>query len=623
MKFRYRTGIGLLALMVGTAALQIEPAVIRNLSLETASGSVRIGAVKVPLWSTAWAQSAGSFSLENVSFTFGKSTYELKRVDLSGVASSRAEIEALFASGASEPMAARLARINVRQIAIPEVTIKTRLRNGPGTTIYRNAVLSDVVAGRIGSATFETASLETSNKGVTVRATSGKGSAHDVDLGALANLYEMKAKTASEPMTRIYGDFAIENMDVSDSENIVGVKVARVSGRDFLARPTPDSWSSTETVLSELDGKEKLSPEESKRVLNMVADMLDAFQIGQIEMTGIEFRNPLKNAGNAAAPSGRIQRIAYAGASGQQPSDMRMEGFEVVDDDSKVKIGSLSLTGFSIAPTLEGLRALRDKSLEDLGAAEARSLIPTLGTLRVTDLDVDAPAADEKPGDRVRMTMGLLEVTADRPRNGIPTNIRFEQRNTSLKFDENSTEELAQQLRALGYKSLDASTVLAATWDEASSEIVIKEFSADAKDMGSVRMTGLIGNAGPDLFSTDEGTAAAALLGAKAKSASIVVENWGLLDRFLDMTAKENGTTPASLREMYSGATPLVLASMIGDSEQSRTLGKAIASFIKKPGRLTIEAQPKSPSGFGIMDAMLASDPKALLAKLKISAKAE
>lgn len=623
MKFCHRAGICLLALVAGTAALQVEPAVIRNLSLETASGHVSVGAVKVPFWSTAWAQSADSFSLENVSFTFGQLSYEMKRIDLSGATTPRAEIEALFASGSTEPVATRLARINAKQITIPEAKFKATLPGHTQSTTYKNIVLSDIVAGRIGDASFETASIETTDNGITLLASAGKGSAHDLDLGALANLYETKAKTASEPMTRIYGDFAIENIDISDSENLIGVKVAHVSGRDFLARPTPESWSGMEAVLSELDGKDDLSPEETKRLFTLIADMLDAFQIGQVEATGIEIKNPPKDGSKATAPIGRIERMAYTSGSGQQPSDMRMEGFEVVDDESKVKIGSLSLTGFSIAPTLDGLRALGGKSLEDLDMADARSLMPTLGTLRVTDLDVDAPAEDEKPTERVRMTMGLLEVTADKPRNGIPTNIRIEQRNTALSFDENSTEELAQQLRALGYTSLEASTVVAASWDEASSEIVIKEFSADAKDMGSVRMTGLIGNVSADLFSLDEGTAAAALLGSKAKSANIVIEDRGLLDRYLAMTAKDNGTTPAALKEMYAGAAPLVLSSMIGDSEQSRTLSKAIANFIKKPGKLTIEAKPKSASGFGIMDAMLISDPKALLTKLNVSAKAE
>jgi hypothetical protein len=145
----------------------------------------------------------------------------------------------------------------------------------------------------------------------------------------------------------------------------------------------------------------------------------------------------------------------------------------------------------------------------------------------------------------------------------------------------------------------------------------------DGKDMGSLRLTGLIGNVTPDLFSTDEATASAALISAKAKAANVMIENRGLVERYLAKTAKEESTTPEALQKMYSGAAPFVLSSMIGNSEQSRTLSQAIARFIEKPRKLTIDAQPKNPAGFGMMDVMLASDPKVLLSKLQITAKAE
>jgi hypothetical protein len=96
-----------------------------------------------------------------------------------------------------------------------------------------------------------------------------------------------------------------------------------------------------------------------------------------------------------------------------------------------------------------------------------------------------------------------------------------------------------------------------------------------------------------------------------------------LVERYLAKTAQEESTTPEALQKMYSGAAPLVLSSMIGNSEQSRALSQAISRFIEKPRKLTIDAQPKNPAGFGMMDVMLASDPKVLLSKLQITAKAE
>ena len=107
MKLLHRCGVCALALVAGAAALQFEPTAVRNLVFENGGQRLTVGAVKVPLWSAAFAQSADSFSLENVSFTFAGATYDIKRVDLSGVTSTRAEIEALVSSSSSEAMMRR------------------------------------------------------------------------------------------------------------------------------------------------------------------------------------------------------------------------------------------------------------------------------------------------------------------------------------------------------------------------------------------------------------------------------------------------------------------------------------------------------------------------------------
>ena len=90
-------------------------------------------------------------------------------------------------------MAARLAKINAKRIEIPEAKVKLTLPSETQATTYRNTVLSDIVGGRIGSAAFEAAGVEISNKDGTILASVGRSSVNDRDVGALANLYETKA----------------------------------------------------------------------------------------------------------------------------------------------------------------------------------------------------------------------------------------------------------------------------------------------------------------------------------------------------------------------------------------------------------------------------------------------
>ncbi len=625
MRLLHRCGVCALALVAGAAALQFEPTAFRNLVFENGGQRASIGAVKVPLWSAAFAQSAGSFSLENVSFTFGGAAYDIKRIDLSGVTSTRAEIEALLSSSSSEPMMGRLARINARQISIPETSVKQQFGTDTLTVSYRNMILTDIAGGRIASATVEATAAESKNAEITVLVGIGRTTVSDMDIGALANLYETKAENTSAPLSRIYGAFSVENMDVTDSKEGVNFKIARLSGRDFLARPTKDTWGGTGPLLAELGEKGKLAPDDVSRVAALYADLMSAFDMGLVEATGIEIKaSPDKSKGKDSV--GRISRIAYTGSMGSQPADFRLEGMDFGNGDNRVKIAAISLTGFSIAPTLEGLRGLQGKTPDQFDQATVRSLIPTLGTLRISGVDLDVlddKAKGEKKPERVRFTVRDYAVTADKPVNGIPTNIRVEQSNVAFRLPQNSDEALVKEIAALGYTTLDASSLVAATWNEAANEIALKEVSVQAQDMGRVSLTGLVGNATRDLFSADNGTALAAAVGAKAKSVDLVIEDKGLLSRYLAKAAKEQKTSPESLRRIYAGAAPTVIASLIGDSEQAKTLGQAVARFIAQPGKLTISAQPKNPSGFGVMDLMLASDPKDILPKLNITAKTE
>jgi hypothetical protein len=365
--------------------------------------------------------------------------------------------------------------------------------------------------------------------------------------------------------------------------------------------------------------KDELSSEDQARLLPAIVDFIDAFQIGQLEASGIEAASK----GNDSPSLLRIGRVAYSGETNSQPSDMRMDGIEFSEKDNRIKIETSSLTGFSYRQTLDGLRNLQGKAIDEIDLATIRTLIPTLGTLRISGLDIDALVQESDKAEWFKLTSEDFSVTADRPINGIPTNLRIAQRHAVIPLAANSADDLVKELVALGYGTLDASYTVSATWNEGSSEILLKEVFLQGLDMGTVSLTGTIGNVNKDLFSADEATAAAALVGAKATTARVTIEDDGLLMRYLSGAAKEQKTTPENLRQMYAGAAPFVLSSILGNSEQAKTLGQAVSQFIAKSGKLTVEAQPKNPSGFGVMDAVLASDPKALLQKLNISAKVE
>lgn len=617
MRLLHRSGVCALALLAGTAALQFEPAVVRDLVVGSDGRHLSVGAIRVPLWSAALAQTPETFSLENVRFSFGSATYEAKRIDLAGVTSSRADIEALLSSSSSQPFAERLAKVSARQISIPE--LKVRQTIGPETqeTTHRNVVLTDIVQGRIGQAAAETTGAEISDGKTTFSVSYGRMTVGDVDLPTFTRLYETKASDASAPLTRIHGAFSIDDINLVDKDG-ASLKFARVVGRDFMARPTKDSWAGTTELFAQLGAKSELTADEEARFVSVLAEFLTAFDIGFVEASGFELKDMSEGS------TGRIRRLAYTAATGSQPADARAEGFEVADKNGAVRIETLSLTGFSIKPTLEALKSTSPEALRQFDPTAMRALLPTLGTLRVAGVDIDTLNKDEgRKSERVKATVGEFEFTADQPFKAVPTNIRLGFRNLAMALPAGSQEDGIKDLIALGYQNLDLSFMLAASWNEVTSELTLREVSAEGRDMGSVNLTGVLSNVSRDVFDPDTAVASVALVDAKAKSVDLTVQNAGLFERYLNKTAKEQKTTPESLRRTYGTAAAVAIPAIIGNSDQAKTLSQAIARFIAKPGRLTINAQAKDANGLGVADLMTLTEPADALRKLNITAKVE
>jgi hypothetical protein len=250
-------------------------------------------------------------------------------------------------------------------------------------------------------------------------------------------------------------------------------------------------------------------------------------------------------------------------------------------------------------------------------------LLPTWGTMHISGVDIDVPADKGKKGERAKFGWKDFELTADKPFNGIPTNVRIGLQNLAMELPPNSDEEGIRDLIALGYKNIDLSFLLSALWNSGTEELSIRETSLRGQDMGSITMTGLLGGVTKDIFDSDTAIASVALVGARAKSLDVTIENKGLFERYLANAAKEQKTKPESLRATYGTAAALALPSIIGTSEQAKAVSQAVARFIAKPGRLTINAKAKDPAGLSLSDIIALPEPADAFAKLNVTAKAE
>ena len=93
---------------------------------------------------------------------------------------------------------------------------------------------------------------------------------------------------------------------MTDEAGNYNIQVARLNGRDIMARPTRDSWNGTLAAIDELARKGETTPEEQTRLMHIAADLLGAFDAGLVEATGVTFKADRKE--NKA--TGSIARVS-------------------------------------------------------------------------------------------------------------------------------------------------------------------------------------------------------------------------------------------------------------------------------------------------------------------------
>ncbi|HEX5867409.1 MAG TPA: hypothetical protein VFY72_06840 [Beijerinckiaceae bacterium] len=619
---RRRGGAALAALsVIAVAASGLSSPHVSDLRLSTPEGALEIGAVRTnATWLGVALAQAADLTLENVTFAAAGATYRLPRVVFSGSSLSRADLVALF--DAREAAGARLARLSAREVSIPELRIEQASTGGRQITVYRDLVARDITGGRIASLTSGGATLEmTGAKAGMAKGSAGAMVVRSLDLAYAAELYGRTASPTAAART-VYASFALDDLAVSEP-NGAEVRIARLSGTDFKARPSATSWGDSMRILGEAQDIENASPAERSRLFGILADLFESFELGSTEATGIEMRN----ARAKEQPVGRIARLAVVGGGARQPAEARAEGLEIVSSNGTARIEAIAFAGFSMTDALKGLA---ERPADKLDPADLRKLVPLIGTIRFTGLDVDAKYADLANGsskaagpDAIRFGIRGIEMTADKPIDGVPTNLRLAFENVTFAVPPNAQDDGLKTLAALGYGALDLSLVTAASWNEAGNELVVREVSVSGADMGSAVLRGVLADVGRDVINLDSAVAAAALVGARARNLHLTLENKGLFERVIASESRKAKKSPEELRREYGMAAAIAVPAMLGNAPAARTLGQAVARFVAKPGRLTISMTAKDPAGLGIADLAATPEPAAILDKLEITATAE
>ena len=594
-------------------------------AIRTDRGLLGIAAAQVPTLQQGLGRAlqgigAGeTVTLDDVTLDLGFATYRMPKVEVSGSSLSRAELMGLFDKNASEPLAARVGRLSAKEIRVPELVIEQTFANQRQTTRYRN-----ISRHRRRQGPHRERDERKRHHGDEGRQEPGLGHHGPPDD------HRCRRGRGGPHLRREGGDAgrdeeALWRLLPREPRHRPGRSGRSSRSRGYPARtsrraPTKSSWMETLKAFASVEDLEKASSAEQPRVFGAIADVFDAMEIGLVEATGIEIMPP-KEKGKEA---GRIARIAYSGGGGK-PADMRMERFEIATDQGRAKIDLIAFTGFSFTGTFKGLRDLEGKPAKDLDMASLRQLIPTIGTIRISGVDFDMPDSDKKGPvlENIKFSVKDMEVTADQPLNGIPTNLRVGVDSFRFAIPPGVTEDGLKELAAMGYKELDLSWLTAATWNAATNELQLRELSMRGAEHGQHQPARHDRRHHQGRVQPRQRMALVALLGATVKSADLRVENGGLVEKLLAQEAAKQKKSPDDLRKEFGMVAAVGIPAMLGNSGQAKAIGQAVARFVAKPGKLSIAAKTKDPGGLGVADLASIGEPGVILEKLEITATAE
>jgi hypothetical protein len=575
-----------------------------------------------PVQAQEAASAVQDVTLQDVTLAFGDTVLKAPRLTVSGTRLSKDELTTLLKSGPGEAWPARLVRLDAASLVIPELRVeRTGDPAAKPVVTYRDVVARDVRAGRIAELTAAGAAILVEAGPQKGTGTYGRLRATDLDLAVLARLYGEPGDGKSA-LQRVYASFSVEDVAYVDARG-TAVTIARVEGRDLSGRQIPATWTGALQAFTGVD-YDTIAPAERGRLMNLGADLAEAVSVGTLEATGLS----VQEAKPRDAFRLGIARLGMTGA-GAALEDITFSG----GDGAKAHLARLSLDGFSLRPTIAALRKLSALTAEP-SEADLRLLTPSIGTLALKDLSLDLPAGPRDPADKPATPpqvgtpagthVGLRDASMNfaRPRDGVPTAGRISLSGLTLPASAVAGVPGLGSLALYGYSDLDIALVADTAWDEAKRELKFGEVSVSGKDMGSVRINGMLGGIGPEVFNPDVTVSSFAMLSATAKALDLTIENSGLFDRFIAAQSKVLSLKPEELKQEYVTASVFGVPAILGNSAGAKAIGAAMGQFVTKPGTLSLSLRPKNGTGIGVLEFGAAPTPAALLDRLEVNAKA-
>ncbi|WP_293798238.1 hypothetical protein [uncultured Bosea sp.] len=596
-----------------------------------------LAAILMTFASSAWA---ADFQLDNVKIDLGKLVINAPKIAIKGSTLEKDAFLALFTgASASEPAAARAAKLNAAEISAPELSLVQTVGDQKQTTVYRDIRFTDIREGKIGHGESASGSITADGGATGPMKGDLKRTAFDAfDLRQIARvLTEKAAAGANEAMLPIIGNFEQDGYSL-DMGKAGKMSLGRTTARGFAAKVGPEplldvfsrlAKASEEVESKQGDKKAKDSEKSPAKTdaerqlgLSMLA-LFDMFEYGSGEARDLvmNISAPPKAGAKPEAVDMRIARMAF-GEDTPAKSGFAMEGLQFRSGEAKGGVDSIAYSGFKFGSVISELRAALNEPDKPIEEGDFRRFIPTIGTVRLAGISIDAPAiiTGKEP---VKISLGTFEIKAGEQLNGIPTSLALTIDKLVTPVSEATGNPAAKDMIAMGIRSLDLSAKLDLAWEAAKNEIAIRTLSFGSAGLAQIEASGTLGNVTKDLFASDLALAQVAALGATARNLQVKVQNFGLVEKLIENEARKSKRKADEVRQQFTMVASLGLAAILGPSDGAKAVAAAASRFVAKPGTLTVQASAKSATGLGLADVITMTEPTEIFDKIDLKADAQ
>lgn len=576
---------------------------------------------------------AADHTLNDVTIDFGVIKVVIPKIEIHGTPLDLAGATSLFDAKSTESAVSRFSRLNAATILVPELHLDQDIAGQRQRATYKDTTATDIVAGRIGKMTTASTTAVTTDKIFgSISQKIGLTTVEGLDLTVGARFLTEAARPGETPdFQTLYKSYAFS--DYAMAFGAIGtVKLVSATARDARVRQgntpfmamMPEIMAFVEKQNAATARGEKAGEpgKDDMKAIGRIFGILENFENGEMEAVGLT--GSFKAQG--VPLDFRLARMFFSDKADK--GAFRLEGFDLSGGPVKAALASYSANGFSFAGTIRAVvEAFQSDNPDAALAANPLKYIPKLGSIKISGLSIEAP--DDKVRDTagkpetVKLGLRAGEIGVGAQTNGIPTAITFSLDGLSMPISAGETRAGLRDIAALGYNGVDLSMAIEGAWSEARNEFTIGNVALAGVDMGSIALSGLLGNIGKDVFSGDQALMQVALLGASAKKLDIEVKDKGLFARVIEREAKVRKKSAEDLRKEFGTIAAVGLTAILGPSDGAKTIVAALSRFVARPGALTLSASARSASGLGLADVIAISEPAAIFDKLDVKASAE